>query len=235
MRTLKTGLYPAGRLESGANILAAAETLDTTLVKRRLDAFAAAHLAYAAAHGAVEAAENQLRERQGVVNQSNAEQDEMIERLARRLLNEAPTRTTRANPFAEFGLGSPSMIKELSYGEKAKALHALAGIVRADARLSKAIQRVAHSADEAARRMETELVPFDKLQAVVRAARDAREAAGKTWDNALRALRHDARAAALIDGMPALSRTLFPRPSRSKSKSDETGKSTGTGTTVAPA
>ncbi len=32
MRTMRTGLYPTGRLNSGAAILAAAETVDVTLV-----------------------------------------------------------------------------------------------------------------------------------------------------------------------------------------------------------
>jgi hypothetical protein len=83
MRTVRTGLYPIARLEKGAAVLAAAETVDVTIVKRRLDAFAAAHLIYTGAHGAVEAAEAQLRERQAVVNLCNAEQDQMIDRMAR--------------------------------------------------------------------------------------------------------------------------------------------------------
>jgi hypothetical protein len=46
MKTQRTGLYPTGRLETGATILAASEVVDVTAVVQRLNTFAAAHRAY---------------------------------------------------------------------------------------------------------------------------------------------------------------------------------------------
>ncbi len=56
---------------------------------------------------------------------------------------------------------------------------------------------------------------MDKLQAGLRAARDARATAGTTWDKALQALKRGTRAAA-DDGAPGLYKALFghTRPKR---------------------
>jgi len=56
-------------------------------------------------------------------------------------------------------------------------------------------------------------MPFDKLQATVRTARDGREVAGKVWDNALRAAR-----TAADEGAPGLYTVLFGHPVRFKKK-----------------
>ncbi len=118
MKMTRTGLYPAGRLETGAAILAAAQVVEVTLVKTRLEAFAGAHRAYTGAHRAVEAAEAQLRTGQAKLAQCDAAQDNAVEELARALVAEGQP---RRSPFAAFGVAAPSAIKQMTFGEEAKA------------------------------------------------------------------------------------------------------------------
>src|SRR5262249_15576050 len=88
MKTLRTGLYPAGGLETGAAILAAAAGVDVSLVQKRLDAFASAHRAYSEAQSAIEAAEAKVRGRQAILTQRDAEQDEALQHLMGALITE---------------------------------------------------------------------------------------------------------------------------------------------------
>jgi len=214
MKIARTGLYPTGRLETGAAILAAAEVVDVTLVKTRVDAFASAHHTYTEAQNAVDTAETQLRAVQAKLIQADAEQDDAVEELARALVADGQPRT---NPFAAFDAAAPSIIRQMNFGEEAKAIHALTTVLQGNPAASKATRRAAQAAEEAANTMEAELVPMDKLQASLRTAREARETAGKTWDTALAALKRGARAAA-DDGAPGLYTALFGRPSRSNKK-----------------
>ena len=93
MKIARTGLHPAGRLETGAAILAAAEVVDATLVKTRLDAFASAHRTYREAQNAVDAAETQLRGVQAKLTERDTEQDDAVEELARALVADDQPRT----------------------------------------------------------------------------------------------------------------------------------------------
>ena len=162
MKTARTGLYPTGRLETGAAILAAAEVVDVTLVKARLDAFAGAHHTYTEAQSAVEAAETQLRAEQAKLIERDAEQDEAVEELARALVADGQP---RSNPFAAFGAAAPSIVRQMNFGDEAKAIHTLTTAVQGNPAVSKATRRAAQAAEEAANTMEAELVPMDKLQA----------------------------------------------------------------------
>jgi hypothetical protein len=216
MRTLRTGLYPIGRLENGAAILTAAAGIDVSLVRKRLDAFGRAHRAYTSAQAAVEAAEAQVRGRQSILAQRDAAQDAAVEELVRALLIDG---RPRANPFAAYGVAAPSVVKQLNFGEKSKAIHTLANTLRADATVSKATQRAAQGAEKAARRMEVDLISFEELQGNLRTAREKREAVGETWDNALTALKRGARAAA-DEGAPGLYNSLFGRLTQAKTKPD---------------
>lgn len=201
------------RSETGATILAAAEVVDVSLVTARLNAFASAHRAFNDAQRAVETAEVQLRAGQSLVAQRDAEQDEAVEELARALVVGGQP---RSNPFAAFGGAAPSAVKLMPVGDEAKAIHKLAAAVQADQTLGKPAHRTAKLADEAAQIVETELATVDKLQAGLRAARDARATAGTNWDTALQALKRGTRAAA-DDGAPGLYKALFGH-TRSKKK-----------------
>ncbi len=198
-------MKPEGRLETGATILAAAEVVDVSLVTARLTAFASAHRAYADAQRAVETAEVQLRTGQAQLAQRDAEQDEAVEELARALVVGGQP---RSNPFAAVGGAAPSAVKLMPVADEARAIHKLAAAVQADPALGKPAQRAAQLADEAAQKVEVELATVDKLQAGLRAARDARATAGTSWDAALQALKRGSRAAA-DDGAPGLYKALF--------------------------
>jgi len=214
MKELRTGLYPGGRLKNGAAILAAGETVDVTLVQKRLDEFTREHMAYTGAHGEVQAALTLLRERQPALEQRNRELNDLVDELAKRVALDGHTRT---NPFAAYGAATPSAIMALRYGEKAQAIHQLVGMLQADPTLSAATQRTGKAAEDAARQMEAELIPVTKLQTRLRIARAARAAAGKRWDNALNALKIAARAAA-ADGAPGLYEALFGHLAHPKKK-----------------
>jgi len=220
MKALRTGLYPAGRLQNGAKILAAGQTVDVSVVQKRFDIFATAQMSYTGEHGTVQAAEGLLHDRQTILDQQNLKQDEAVERVAKRLVADGHP---RVNPFAAYGVEAPSTMVKLSYGDKAKASHRLVGRMQADSTLSQATHRAMQAGEAAARQMEVDLMPFDKLQAGVRTAREAREAAGTVWDNALRALKRAVRAAA-DEGAPGLYSALFgyPVPSRKKKTKGDT-------------
>jgi hypothetical protein len=217
MKTLKTGLYPAGRLHCGSAILAAAKTVDVIHVQKRFDAFASAHQQYTGTHGTVAATETEMRERHIVLTQRDRAQDEAIEAVACRLALDGQP---RSNPFAAYGLDSPFTLTQLKFGEKAKAIHTLVGLLRADTTLSAPTQHAAQRAEEAARQMEIELVPFETLQTSLRTARAARTAAATQWDKALTALKLDARAAD-IEGAPGLEAALLGHLNRSKKPAPE--------------
>jgi len=214
MKRARAGLNPAGRLETGAAVLAAAEVVDVTLIKPRVDAFGSAHRAYTEAQRAVEAADAQLRAGLTKLEQCDAEQDDAVEEVARALVGDGQP---RSNPFAPFGVAAPSIVKQLTFAEEAKVIHKLAAAVQGDPTVSKATRRTVQAAEEAAKVMEAELGPMDKLEATLRTARETRDAAGKIWDTALAALKRGARAAA-DDGAPGLYTALFGRPSRLKNK-----------------
>jgi len=212
MGTLRTGLYAAGRVRYGAAILAAGESVDVTPVRTRYDAFAAEHYAYLGTHGTVQAARATLRQRRAVVEQLDLKQDEAVERVAQRLVADGHT---RANPFAAYGLDAPSALMALNFGDKAAALHTLAGVVETDPTLAQPTRRALDAAEAAARAMETELIPFETQQTTLRTARAAREVAGQQWDKALKALKHDVRAADTERGL-GLEAALLEPPKRSK-------------------
>ena len=106
MKTIRSGLYPSGRLQAGAAILAAAEVADVILVQRRMGVFARAHRAYQQAHETVEAAETELQARQAKVADRDAKQDAALEHLASAL---AGDRQPRKNPFAAFNIINPNL------------------------------------------------------------------------------------------------------------------------------
>lgn len=202
----------AARVERGSALLAAAEFVDVRLIRDRFDAFADAHGTYAAAHRAVEAAEATLRAGQESVLARDGEQDAAVEELARALVTE---RQPRHNPFAVFGLPSPSRIQSMAMASEAKAIHQLVAAVQRNAAISETTRRAALAAESAAQAVEMELGPLQKLQANVRSTRAARSAAERPWNQALAVLKQCARIAA-EQGAPALYEALFGPPNRAK-------------------
>lgn len=220
MKTTQSSLHPAGRLRTGAAILAAAEVVNTRLIRKRVEAFAEAHQTYAKAQRAVQAAEAELRACQERLAARDREQDEAVEWLARALINEG---WPRANPFGPYAMPASSAIRKLPVAEEAKTIHALTEAVQRDHTTSTAVRRAAQAADEAADKTEKELAPWDKLNAGVRSTRETRDAVGRTWDLALAALKRATRAAA-DDGAAQLYVKLFGRMIRPKKKAAAPGQ-----------
>src|SRR5438045_3597131 len=109
-------LGPGERAKIGAAVLAAAETVDTRLVERRLTAFAATHRRYLEAQRAVEVLEGKVAAAAAVVKRCDGEQDAALDALARALIRE---RQPRANPFRGLGVPSPAVLQRRAAGAEA--------------------------------------------------------------------------------------------------------------------
>ena len=216
MKTNK-GINPARRLEMGAAILAAARVVDTTLVSARLAAFARAHRGYADAQQQVEAAEKQLRDSQVRLALRDAEQDRAVEILALRVAN---TGQPRSNPFAAFGIASPSTIKQMTPAAEAKAIHQLVTVIQQRKGLGREVQTAAAAAEAAAKTVDTTAGAVQKLQSTWDTCRQARDGIGQIWAVALAALKRGARSAA-DEGAPDLYAALFERPHRPVKKKSQ--------------
>lgn len=214
MEMKKPNLGPTARLETGAAILAAAETSSTRSVKRRLIAFAAAQRRFVGAQRKVDTADERLRAALARVAARDTAQDAALETLARALVAEGQP---RRNPFAAFGAEAPSLLKGRAPVEEAKAIHGLVAAVQGHSMVSEATLEAAHAAEKAARAVEAALVPLDVLEQQSRASRQRRDTIGQGWDSAVAALRRGARAAA-DDGAPGLYTALFGRMVRSTPK-----------------
>jgi hypothetical protein len=210
METKKSGIAPRSRLETGTVILAAAELVDTNLIKPRLTRFIDAHRSFIGAQRKVEVLEAELRDIQAQLALLDAEQDEAVENLARALVFEGQPRT---NPFAAFGADSPSVVKKLTYAEEATVIHQLAATVQRAKAVTQASRDAAQAAERAAQAVQAALAPAEKLEAALSKARHKREAVGERWDAALAALKTGARFAA-DEGAPQLYGTLFGRLGR---------------------
>jgi len=202
------------RLQLGLSVLAAARTVDTSLVKDRLRRFEETHREYVSAQKRVDAAESQLTAVQARIAELDAVQDDAVDALARSLIHEGQP---IGNAFGAFGVPGPGTLKRLPFPDEAAAVHQLVAAVLRSKSVSGATTKVAQAADKAASAVEEALVPIDELQDGVREARRMRDSVGQAWESALAALRRGARAAA-DEGAPELHARLFPPTTRAASK-----------------
>jgi hypothetical protein len=217
MSTKRSGIGPGTRLETGAAILAAAQVVDTALVKPRLTIFIAAHRSYVGAQGKVDAAYAELRAALRKVTRRDMDLDEAVEALALALANEGKP---RINPFATYGAEAPSVVKKMISGDEAQAVHQLVANVQRAKTLSQRTRDAARGAEQAARSVDALLLPVEQLEVNLRDARHQRDTIGQRWDAALAALRRAVRSAA-DEGADGLYTALFghaPRPSRKSTK-----------------
>jgi hypothetical protein len=215
MATLKLGSNATGQLDAGASILAAADPMDTRLIKARLTAFSGAQRTYKTAHEQVLAAEARVTAAQMRLGELDVNQDEAVTALAAALIVDGQRRT---NPFDAFGAPAPGKLTELGVADEAKAVHQLVAAVQRGKGTSKLTLKAAQAAEKAAHAVEQGLAEIERLHGNLRAARQRRDAVGQAWATALAALKRGARAAA-DEGAPTLYATLFdrPRPARTKS------------------
>ena len=213
MKTRRVGKNPGGRIELGAAILAASRVVDTKLVQPRLDAFAKVQASYVGAHDDLAAVEADLQDAQVRLALRAAEQQEVIEVVARAAVTDGQP---RGNPFAAFGLEAPYAIKQLSPAEAAKTLQQLVATVQRKT-TSKGTLKAAQTAEAAAQAVEKALATVEKLQTAVVTARRLRDDLAEAWETKLAALKRGARAAA-DDGAPGLYAALTGHVSRSSKK-----------------
>lgn len=213
---------PGTHVQIGAQVLAAAEIVDTRLVARRLSAFAAMHRRYLAAQRKVEVAERQLRGAQIQLARRDGVQDAAIDGLARALIGDGDPRN---NPFKSFRVPSPARVMRLAVAEEAKLIHRLAAAVQQRGDVSNTTRQAARAADQAARAIEAALALIDKQQLILRELRRRRDAIGSNWKAALGALKRSARTAA-DEGAPRLHAALFGglrKSARAKRKRKRSG------------
>ncbi len=203
------GTCPGWRLRTGESVLSAAREIDTSVVKVRLARFERAHRAYVDANRRVDQADAQLGAAEARLQDCDALQDKALGVLARALIHDGHPIGNAFQPFGALPLGK---LTRLPFAQEAAAVHQLVAAVLREDDLAKDTIQAAQAADKAARAVEAALVPVKKMEQGAREARRRRDARGHGWDNALAALKNDARAASR-DGTPHVYATLFP-PSR---------------------
>lgn len=193
-KTVQAGKSPAGRVEVGDGILAAAKHADTAPVKGDLAEFRAVHVRYSAAEAAVRKAEAAKRKQEEVVGERDVEQDQAIAALGAQLTADG---LPKGNPFAALSSKKPlpaaSKIQSAGYKAEAAIIHDVAKSVRKHKGLSKRSLELANKADKAATDVESALVPMEKLEKAFTTAIKEREALSLPWETALSTLKQGAR------------------------------------------
>jgi hypothetical protein len=173
-------------------VLDAAETVDTTAVKKRLATFKASHASYAAAETAVRGAEEKLRKAEAVVGERDVDQDDAVDGLANALIQDGEPRT---NAFKSFGFAAPGAVKTMAYAEEAKTIGRLVVAVRKRKGLSKETLATVTTVESAAREVEKAIQAVEPFQKAHASAIARREALAHPWEKAFAALKRGARAA----------------------------------------
>lgn len=198
------------RIKKGAAILTAAQVVDSKAVKARLNAFAAAHTAYADAQRKLDEADALLRAEQARLA---AVEPAALDSLKRALITDGQA---IGNPFAVFGAPSSSAIKTLPLPEKAQVLRDLAKAVQRRTTVSAAVLSAAQAIEQLANELDPATGALGSLRDEVVKARQVRDVLAQNWDTTLAALRRGARAA-VDEGAPNLYAALFA-PSRRSTK-----------------
>jgi hypothetical protein len=204
-RTKKTS--PGTRLLIGASVLDTARTIDTRLVRERLQRFEQAHRSYVSAQRRVDAAASQIEALQARLAQLETVGDDAIEQHACELTADHQPRKT---PFEAYGGPPPGTLIHLPCAQKTAAVHHIVAVLRSKG-ATEAVTRAADAADKVATDMDAASLSLTKLQESARKARRLRDGVGQTWEATLAALRRDAQAAA-EEGAPDLFTALFPPP-----------------------
>ncbi len=203
-------LGPGERATIGAAVLAAAEVVDTRLVRDRLARFAQIHARYLAAQRTVAAAVAELTAAEARLAQCDRAQRVCITRLAGALIADG---APRRNPFRALGLPSPALLPRLAVAAEVRALDRLVQHARRAHRSSRLVQQHADRAAAAASATRQAIATLGELRGAAAGARVARDALAPSWDRALGALRRGTQAAA-DDGAPHLHGALFGGVSR---------------------
>ena len=221
-----------GRLQDGLSILAAARTLNSTLITARLAAFEAAQKGYQGAHDEAGVAAARRRAAKTGLKELAADLRKALQAVIRGLVNDGQP---RLNPFDAFEVPAPAALMALPIAARVEAVHRLVAAIQREAEhCSKATLDATQALDAAVQAVEGGMSLIRSREAAVLDARHAREAAGKTWINAFRSLKRGALAA-FDDGGAQIHEILFDRPTKPRVKAAKPVPATTAAATTTPA
>lgn len=205
MPTLQATKSPSSRRESGDHVIAAAKTVDTTLIKAKLAAFTKTHGAYVTADNAVRKAEAALQAAEEKVGEADAGQDAAVIKLAAKLIGDG---APKGNPLKLFGHVAPSRLIEIAVPEEAKLTAKLATDAARWKDAGKETKAAANDLGKASALVKKALEPVAALRRAHSGALAQRDAHGVAWARAFAHLKVSARAAE-IDGATGIFSALF--------------------------
>lgn len=211
MPTMKIGAGLAKKLEAGASILAAAETVDTQAIAEHVASFSRVQAQFRAAEQRIDLSARQLANTRRTLRELDAEQAAAVNAFAGALAFDG---YPRLNPFAPFGAPPPSALVRLPYAKEAATIHRLVAAVLQAKPARRATIRAAQRADAAATAVERRLEIVAKQENVLHALRHQRNALVRKWTATVAALKLRARATAVAGDAPAVHVVLFERPKR---------------------
>jgi len=209
MPTMKIGAGLGKKLEAGASILDAAETVDIEPIAEHVATFAQVQGQFRTAQQRIDLLATQLATARRTLRQLDAQQAAAVNMFAAAL---ALAGWPRLNPFAAFGAPPPSALVRLPYAKEAATIHRVVAAVMQTKPARRETIEAAQRADEAATAVELGLKIVAKQQSILRALRHQRNNIVQHWTASVAALKHRTHAAA--DDAPTLHVVLFERPKR---------------------
>lgn len=207
MKTSKSKLSHAVRLDMGELVLLAADRADVSLVEKEVAGLAEAHQRFVAAQSNVDAAQGRVRAEVGKLSGHIDRQDDLLEPLLVALVADGHP---RLDPLAAFGGGKPSSFQRLGYKSRQKAFRKLVTAILGNGSPSEATVAAAMALERSVDELERCLEPVEPLEAELRTARRKRNLESDAWDTAYAALRSAARHASFA-GAKELYGELFDR------------------------
>jgi hypothetical protein len=212
MGTLQSGKSPGQRVEVGHLVLERSKSTNAKAIKKRLDAFRAAHRAYATANAAVEKAHAAVLAQERKLGAADDAQDQAVERWAQKRIGAGAKRT---KPFESIGGPAVGDLCKMAYEREARTIKALAA---KDAKhTDKAVRAAALVASKAADAVLREMKPLATVITARTAAIARREGTGPAWEKTFAQLKRTARNAD-DDGSAGIFAALFDAPSKPRAK-----------------
>ncbi len=207
----------AGRIEAGKVVLAAAQSVDTTLVAARLAAFTQAHAQFLEAVERINVAQAGIDNAEALVRERSALHDTALGKLIAQLVVDGHP---RINPLTSYSAETPSGIAEMPPAARSTVVRELLGNVLRDERLSAGSRDAANACADATAALDEALSSLTQAETTAADLRHSRDAVADRWDDAFAALKRGARAAA-DEGAAGLYGALFDRlakPATSKGR-----------------
>lgn len=197
----------AGRIEAGKVVLAAAQSVDTTLVAARLAAFTQAHTQFLEAVERINVAQAGIDNAEALVRERSAHHDTALGKLIAQLVVDGQP---RINPLIRYSAETPSGIAAMPPTVRSAVVRELLGYVLRDERLSAGSHDAANACVTATTALDEALSSLTQAETTAADLRHGRDAVADRWDDAFAALKRGARAAA-DEGAAGLYGALFDR------------------------